>query len=129
MDLVHFFFCSSSLSPPTSTNYFFVLSLRLFFSLMPTAACEEDYLPESDDDDDLPMDPVPSRPPSLNASASSSSLATPSSAISQPSGLPVATIALLTHDELRVNAEFMRYVNMVNFLLNNTREKTPANCK
>ena len=98
MDLVHFFFCSSFLSPLTSTNYFFVLSLCLFFSLMPTAACEEDYLPESDDDDDLPMDQVPSRPPSLNTSASSSSLATPSSTISQPSGLPVTTIALLTHD-------------------------------
>ena len=130
-DLVHFFCLFVFLSPPTSTNTppAVFRSLSSSFSLMSAVPCEEDYLPESDVDDDLPMDPLPSRPPSVNASASSSSLATPSSAISQPSGLPVATIARLTHDELRVNTEFMRYVNMVNFLLNNMWEKTPANRK
>ncbi len=36
--------------------------------------------------------------------------------VSSPSGVPLSTIALLTHDELRQNAEFMKYVNMVTML-------------
>src|SRR6266404_4347691 len=40
----------------------------------------------------------------------------PPSNLSSPSGVPLSTIALLTHDELRQNAEFMKYVNMVTML-------------
>ena len=41
------------------------------------------------------------------------SLLSSSSAISHPSGLPIVKISRLTHDELRHNPEFMRYVHMV----------------
>jgi hypothetical protein len=54
------------------------------------------------------------------------SLKTPSSALSRPSGVPVATVAGLTHDELQVNLEFMKYMSLVNVLL--AREKPPLNC-
>src|SRR6266404_6607796 len=40
----------------------------------------------------------------------------PPSNLSSPSGVPLSTIASLTHDELRQNAEFMKYVNMVTML-------------
>ncbi|KAH9170975.1 hypothetical protein EDB89DRAFT_2071275 [Lactarius sanguifluus] len=51
----------------------------------------------------------------FSATASTRSLATPSQ-ISQPSGLPITTIARLTHDELTHNPEFMKYVEMVSHL-------------
>jgi hypothetical protein len=54
-------------------------------------------------------------PPSAITSASSRYPETPSSQLSQPSGLPVEIIAGLTHDELRRNAEFMKYVALVFF--------------
>jgi hypothetical protein len=97
--------------------------------------CEEDDRvdlngdPDDDDTDDVDASLAitarrPSRPQSPNASASSWSLATPS-VISRPSGLPVDAIAHLTHDELLVNATFMKYVNTVDVLLN-IREKVPS---
>jgi hypothetical protein len=55
-------------------------------------------------------------PPSAITSASSRYPETPSSQLSQPSGLPVEIIAGLTHDELRCNAEFMKYVALVGSL-------------
>jgi hypothetical protein len=39
-----------------------------------------------------------------------------SGAISQPSGLPISTIACLTHNELWHNPEFMKHVNLVSLL-------------
>jgi hypothetical protein len=50
----------------------------------------------------------------------------PLSALSQPSGVLVATIAGLMHNELQVNLEFMKYVSLVNVLL--AQEKPPLNC-
>jgi hypothetical protein len=66
-------------------------------------------------------------PPSAITSASSRYPETPSSQLSQPSGLPVEIIAGLTHDELRRNAEFMKYVALVGSLqeLLSLREKKP----
>jgi hypothetical protein len=57
-------------------------------------------------------------PSSTAASVSGKSLKTAprSSEISLPSGLSIDTIARLTHDELRHNAEFMKYVRMVDSL-------------
>src|SRR6266702_5431592 len=62
--------------------------------------------------------------------ASSQSLAT-SSQLSQPSGLPIDTIARLTHDELKHNPEFMRCLGMVNLLqeLLNLRQKDAPICE
>ncbi|KAN0135767.1 hypothetical protein V8E53_006407 [Lactarius tabidus] len=40
----------------------------------------------------------------------------PSNKISKPSGLPINTIAHLTHNELWHNPEFMKYVSLVNSL-------------
>jgi hypothetical protein len=48
--------------------------------------------------------------------ASSITSILPPSSISSPSGLAVNTIAQLTHDELCHNAEFMKYVCMVDAL-------------
>jgi hypothetical protein len=48
--------------------------------------------------------------------ASSITSTLPPSSISSPSGLAVDTIARLTHDELCHNAEFMKYVRMVDAL-------------
>jgi hypothetical protein len=109
---------------------------------MATVACEapEDLLPE-DEDDDWYMDEhaspshvsgnTPSfvsghsAPHGIFKSPSSRSLSTPAtSLVSQPSGLPQHVIAGLTHDELRLNAEFTKYVNLVDILLN-MREKPP----
>ena len=42
---------------------------------------------------------------------------TSSSQVSPPSGLPVSTIARLTHDELMHNAVFVKYVSLVDALL------------
>ena len=42
---------------------------------------------------------------------------TSSSQVSPPSGLPISTIACLTHDELMHNAVFVNYVSLVNMLL------------
>lgn len=76
---------------------------------------------EDDGDDDdydftLPAskaDAAP-RPPSAVTSDSSGTLALSSSSkISKPSGLPIDTIARLTHDELQHNPEFMKHVNLV----------------
>jgi hypothetical protein len=66
-------------------------------------------------------------PPSAITSASSRYPETPSSQLSQPSGLPVEIIAGLTHDELRRNAEFMKYVALVGSLqeLLSLQEKKP----
>ena len=69
----------------------------------------------------------------FSATASTRSLGTPSSLLSQPSGLAVEVIARLTHDELTQNPEFMKYVDMVSHLqeLLNLRRNpsTTANCE
>jgi hypothetical protein len=73
---------------------------------------------DDDDDDDYHMSGSLGNPAPRSAitSASSRYPETPSSQISHPSGLPFDTIASLTHDELRRNAEFMRYVALVGSL-------------
>jgi len=55
----------------------------------------------------------------------------PPSNLSSPSGVPLSTIASLTHDELRQNAEFMKYVNMVTMLqeLLKFRQGSTLSCK
>jgi hypothetical protein len=65
-------------------------------------------------------------PPSAVTSDSSRTLALSSSKISKPSGLPINTIAHLTHDELWHNLEFMKYVSLVDSLqeLLNLRERS-----
>ncbi|KAN0128815.1 hypothetical protein V8E53_013402 [Lactarius tabidus] len=55
-------------------------------------------------------------PPSVITLVSSQTLALSSSKISKPSGLPIDTIAHLTHDELWHNPEFMKYVSLINSL-------------
>jgi hypothetical protein len=55
-------------------------------------------------------------PPSVVTSDSSWTLALSSSKISKPSGLPIDTIARLTHNELQHNPEIMKYVSLVNSL-------------
>jgi hypothetical protein len=93
------------------------------------AYLEDDDEPEldldglEDDDDDVSAFNVSrgrknsSYPSSVITSASSRPFTTPaSSLLSLPSGLPIETIARLTHDELRHNAEFMKYVGMVDSL-------------
>ncbi|KAF8266666.1 hypothetical protein EI94DRAFT_1802865 [Lactarius quietus] len=75
-----------------------------------------------DDDDDVYPSPsqvsgkCPSRPSSMSAPSSNWTVATPSS-LSQPSGLPAVAIAGLTHDELCLNVEFLKYINLVDVLL------------
>ncbi|KAF8259166.1 hypothetical protein EI94DRAFT_1813809 [Lactarius quietus] len=59
----------------------------------------------------------PSCPSTMDPSSSNWSLASPPS-ISQLSGLPTPVIAGHTHNKLHLNSEFMRYMNMVNILLN-----------
>ena len=89
----------------------------------------------SDDDLDLPPHISAAKPAfrhlSMNTSASTSSLVTPSSsAISYPSGLPDDVIYCLTHDELLKNPEFVKYVNTVDVLLHQDKvDKVPSNCK
>lgn len=66
-----------------------------------------------------------SYPSSAITCASSQSLKTQ---LSQPSGLPIDSIARLTHDELRHNAEFIKYVDLVDHLqellaIRNTKTK------
>jgi hypothetical protein len=86
---------------------------------------------DDDDDDDYVSGSLLSlgkrAPPSAITSASSRYPETPSSQLSQPSSLPVEIIAVLTHDELRHNAEFMKYVALVGSLqeLLSLREKKP----
>jgi hypothetical protein len=60
--------------------------------------------------------------------ASSLSCTSPASNISHPSGLPVTKIVCLTHDELLLNPEFVKYVNLVDSLqelLNLQEKKAP----
>ena len=89
----------------------------------------------SDNDPDTPPHVSPAKPtfrrPSMNASASTSSLVMPSSsAISYPSGLPNDVISHLTHDELLKNPEFVKYVNTVEVLLHREKvDKVPPNRK
>ena len=66
----------------------------------------------------------------LKNAVSAMSLVPPSSLVSSPSGLAVDTIAQLMHDELCHNAEFMKYVQMVDALqeLLGLREKS-STCK
>jgi hypothetical protein len=91
-----------------------------------------DWADEDDDEDDEYVSGSllslgKRAPPSAITSASSWYPETPSSQLSQPSGLPVEIIAGLTHDELRHNAEFMKYVALVGSLqeLLSLREKKP----
>lgn len=74
---------------------------------------EDERLDLDDDDDD---DENASKLIGTGASSSSRAPVTPS-ALSQPSGLPVDSIAALTHDELQRNSEFMKYVRLVDILL------------
>ena len=49
--------------------------------------------------------------------AAVATIPTSSSQVSPPSGLPISTIAHLTHDELMHNAVFVKYVSLVDALL------------
>jgi hypothetical protein len=69
---------------------------------------------DDDDDDDYASKLIGTG--TGTTSASSCAPATPS-VLSQPSGLPITAIAGLTHDELRRNEEFMKYVRIVDALL------------
>ena len=88
-----------------------------------------------DNDPDMPPHVSATKPtfrcPSMNASASTSSLVTPSSsAISYPSGLPDDVISCFTHNELLKNLEFIKYVNTVEALLHWEKvDKVLPNCK
>src|SRR6266404_3245246 len=64
----------------------------------------EDFI-NKDEEDDIVEDML--TPPPQAASLDS---------ISYPSGLPLSKIATLTHDELRNNSEFKKYVEMVAML-------------
>ena len=117
---------------------FFFPSHSLSLALMSATGSEyEDRidLDGSDDDPDAPPHVSAAKPtfrrPSMNASASTSSLVTPSSsAISYPSGLPDDVISRLTHDELLKNPEFVKYVNTVEVLLHREKvDKVPPNRK
>ena len=70
--------------------------------------------------EDTHYHPLPGVTTSLTSSLPSSSL------ISSPSGLGIDTIVQLTHDELHLNPEFMKYIHMVDALqeLLGLQEKT-----
>ena len=129
-----------SLPPHSSPLIFssFPLTHSLFLTLMSAVESEhEDRIDLDGSDDDL--DPPPhisaAKPafchPSMNTSASTSSLVTPSSsAISYPSGLSDDVIYRLTHNELLKNPEFVKYINTVDVLLHRDKvDKVPSNCK
>src|SRR6266702_2925440 len=148
-----FFWSLTSLSPLHPFHLIFLLVFSLVFSsfsprflfflskyMSTTGALLQDGndgpLMEWDDDDndndDVSESHVSqgiSKTPST-FTASSQSLAT-SSQLSQPSGLPIDTIARLTHDELKHNPEFMRCLGMVNLLqeLLNLRQKDAPICE
>ena len=84
----------------------------------------DDY--DEDYDYTLPPAKLPPHPPSSTTSDSSRTLVLSSNKLSLPSGLPKDTIARLTHDELRLNPEFVTYVGLVKSLqdLIESREKT-----
>jgi hypothetical protein len=101
----------------------FAPSLSMPFSTdaPPQDVLEEPPMDWADNDDDSDGDVSASlvshhASPSTITAASSQYPTTPSSLLSQPSGLPFVTIAGLTHDELRRNPEFMRYVDLVGSL-------------
>ncbi|KAH9024579.1 hypothetical protein EDB85DRAFT_2150417 [Lactarius pseudohatsudake] len=79
---------------------------------------QDEPLLNLNDMDDKDDEPFRSCAPSaaFSATASTRSLGTPSSLLSQPSGLPIQSIARLTHDELTHNPEFVKYVDMVSHL-------------
>ena len=128
-----------SLPPCSSLLLSFFLSLSLSFSCSHVCHWDEYEdcidLDGSDDDPNAPPHVSAAKPtfrrPSMNASASTSSLVMPSSsAISYPSGLPDDVISHLTHDELLKNLEFMKYVNTVEVLLHREKvDKVPLNRK
>ena len=87
-----------------------------------TSQVEPAWVPDDADDYDEDYDytlPSPAKPclypPSTSTSDSSQTL-TFSSKLSHPSGLLVDTVAGLTHDELLVNPEFVKYVSLVGSL-------------
>jgi hypothetical protein len=82
--------------------------------------------PDDGVDDDL--DSVSEfRPSSTSAVLTSGSkILTADSQISVPSGLPLDTIARLTHDELCHNPKFMRHVNLVDALLLNVQSPSTS---
>ena len=129
-----------SLPPHSSPLIFSSFPLTHFLSLTLMSTVESEHedridLDGSDDDLDPPPHISAAKPAfrhlSMNTSASTSSLVTPSSsAISYPSGLPDDVIYCLTHDELLKNPEFVKYVNTVDVLLHWDKvDKVPSNCK
>jgi hypothetical protein len=95
-----------------------LISLFLGF-FMSTLLPDPEPALDLDDLDDDDLDSVSHLSWGKNAShlsavgsASTQSLATPSQ-LSQPSGLPIDSIARLTHNELCYNLEFMRNVNII----------------
>ncbi|KAH9159180.1 hypothetical protein EDB89DRAFT_2084468 [Lactarius sanguifluus] len=65
----------------------------------------------NDEDNEVFWSCAPSA--AFSATTSTRSLGMPSSLLSQPLGLPIQTIARLTHNELTHNPEFMKYVDML----------------
>ena len=92
----------------------------LFFSPAMSILNDDEGLNLEDIQEDAHYGSLPPVPPSLTSHHPSPSL------MSSPSGLAVDTIARLTHDELCLNPEFMKYVRMVDALqeLLGLREKT-----
>jgi hypothetical protein len=84
----------------------------------PQDVLEEPPMDWADDDDgDVSASLVSHHAsPSVITAVSSRYPTTPSSLLSQPSGLLFLTITGPTHDEIRCNPEFMRYVDLVGSL-------------
>src|SRR5882757_7938467 len=140
---VFFSFCSFSTHSPSPSHppssvlrppFSFHLPSPSFSVMSTLFDDNEEPLLNFDDMDDEDDDEFRSCAPSaaFSATASTRSLGTPSSLLSQPSGLAIEVIARLTHDELTQNPEFMKYVDMVSHLqeLLNLRRNpsTTANC-
>ena len=83
---------------------------HLFFSPAMSILNDDEGLNLEDIQEDAHYGSLPPVPLSLTSHHPSPSL------MSSPSGLAVDTIAWLTHDELCLNPEFMKYVRMVDAL-------------
>lgn len=91
--------------------------------LVPDDPGEDDEWQDEDPPPSLVSGNVPSRSYGIFKGSSSSSLATPSSRLSHPSGLPRDTIANLTFDELLLNSTFARYVSLVDILVDKSPQQ------
>jgi hypothetical protein len=119
----------------SASCFFFLLSLLSRFMSASTShpPPQDDSAFNWDDDDDDDEDDNLSGSGgghiSSTVTSGGSHPATPSSLISQPSGLPINAIAALTHDELRHNPEFMKYVSLVSSLQELLSLQEKKNCE